>query len=61
MKTFYLQSNIGSARYVVNFSDGTKTYNDGSVFFDICIFKNKKDRNLFVRGLRKRGFIERGT
>ena len=51
MKTFYTQHGIGHAKYVVNFHDGESTHEDGSKFFDIAIFKNKKVLQLFVDGL----------
>ena len=42
MKRFYIQNDIGKAKYVVNYHDGNKKHFDGSDFFDIIIFKNKK-------------------
>ena len=56
MKTFNTLTNIGKAKYVVNFSDGQKTHSDGSTFFDIRIFSNKRKLNQFVSGLKKSGF-----
>ena len=56
MKTFYTMMNVGTAKYVVNFHDGIKTHKDGSPFFDIALFKNKKKRDSFIDGLRKRGY-----
>ena len=43
MKIFNTNYNIGKAKYVINTHDGVKKHNDGSMFFDIHIFKNKKD------------------
>jgi hypothetical protein len=51
-----VQENIGRARYVVNYHDGTKTHTDGSPFFDIRIFSNKKDLEKFTRELKAAGF-----
>ena len=59
MKIFYLQSNIGKAKYVVNFHNGVKTHSDGSRFFDISIFRNKKKRDAFIETLLNDGYIER--
>jgi len=56
MKTFYIQNNIGKAKYVVSYHDGIKTHSDGSEFFDVAIFKNKKKMETFVNGLRKIGY-----
>jgi len=49
---------IGKAKYVVNFHDGIKKHNDGSDFFDIAIFKNKKKLNAFVAELKNKGYVE---
>ena len=56
MKTFYIQNNIGKAKYVVSYHDGVKTHWDGSRFFDVAIFKNKRKLETFVNGLRKIGY-----
>jgi len=58
MKTFNVMTNIGTAKYVVNLHDGEKTHKDGSQFFDIEIFKNKKALAAFVSGLLKAGYKE---
>ena len=52
MKTYKLQHNIGKAKYVVSHNDGTKTHDDGSLFYDIAIFNNKKDVNNFINNLK---------
>jgi len=61
MRTFYTQSNIGTAKYVVNFHDGIKKNLDGSTFFDIRLFKNKKKMAQFIKSLRNAGYTEKGT
>lgn len=58
MKRFNTKMNIGKARYVVNFHDGVKTHRDGSAFYDIAIFGNKRKRDAFLKSLRLDGFIE---
>jgi len=58
-KNFYIQEGIGKAKYVVNFHNGVKKHNDGSDFYDIKIFKNKKDLDKFKETLLKRGYEER--
>ena len=58
-KTFYMQSNIGTAKYVVNYYDGVKKHRDGSPFINIAIFRNKKKLNAFVKGLFSQGYRER--
>lgn len=59
MKTYYTMSNIGRAKYVVNFHDGIKTHKDGSPFFDCAIFKNKKRLAAFLKELQADGYTER--
>ena len=58
MKTFTIQNNVGKSKYVVSFNDGIKTFRDGSPFFDIQIFKNKKDLNSFVKRLLFDDYIQ---
>jgi len=45
--------NVGKAKYVVSYSNGKKKHNDGSEFFDIAIFHNKKVKNQFIKELLK--------
>ena len=56
MKRFYTQNGIGKAKYTVSFHDGEKKNRDGSDFFDIRIFKNKKSRDEFIKGLLGSGY-----
>jgi hypothetical protein len=57
MKTFYIQYNIGKAKYVVSFHDGIKKNKDNSDFFDIKLFRNKIKLNTFVRELQAQGYV----
>jgi hypothetical protein len=50
---------IGMAKYVVNYHDGVQTHKDGSPFFGIEIFSNKKKLNKFITQLKKEGYVER--
>jgi len=59
MKQFNIMCGIGKAKYLVNFYDGIKKHNDGSPFFDLRIFKNKKKLGMFTNNLRKEGYIEK--
>ena len=61
MKRFHIQSNIGKAKYVVNYHDGSKKHRDGSNFFDIAIFKNKKKLNELISSLVVKGYAQRPT
>lgn len=60
-KRYYIQDNIGRAKYTVNFHNGTSTHDDGSDFFDIRIFHNKRERDAFVKQLNSSGYHERGV
>lgn len=57
MKYYNVSYNIGKCKYVVNFHDGVKKHQDGSNFYDIAIFRNKKQMNYFISGLIKEGYI----
>ena len=57
-KVFFVQEGIGKAKYVVSHYDGIKTHPDGSKFFDVKIFKNKKKLEMFIKDLRKNGYKE---
>ena len=59
-KVYYLQFRIGKAKYVVNYYDGKAKHKDGSKFYGIYIFKNKKDLGNCIENLRKQGYKERG-
>lgn len=56
--SFNTMLGIGRAKYVVNYHDGVKTHPDGSKFFDIAIFSNKKTFDAFVADLKKKGYRE---
>jgi len=58
-KEYYLQHNIGKAKYLVSFHDGVKTHKDGSEFYDIRIFRNKPDTKAFMKELSNKGYKER--
>lgn len=57
-KTLNIRYGIGKSKYVVNFHDGVSTHKDGSEFFDIRIFKNKRKMNAFITGLKSQGYVE---
>ena len=56
MKSFYRQDNIGKAKYTISFHDGVSTHKDGSPFFGIYLFKNKKKLNTLVKKLISEGY-----
>ena len=55
---FNTMSNIGTVKYVVNFYDGS-THKDGSKFYAIKTFKNKKKFEAFQKELLSKGYIEK--
>ena len=57
-KKYNTQSNIGNVKYVVNFHDGLKTHSDGSEFYDIRCFKNKKRMKEFIKELESNGYVK---
>ena len=57
-KRFRQQDCIGKAKYTISYHDGKQKHKDGSDFFGIQIFKNKKDLETFRNALLKKGFVE---
>lgn len=55
-RVYYIQNGIGKAKYVINYHDGIQKHKDGSNFYDIRIFHNKKDLAKFELGLHKEGY-----
>jgi hypothetical protein len=55
---YYIQYNIGTAKYVVNHYNGADKNKDGSEFWQIAIFKNKKRMNGFIKELKNYGYRE---
>jgi hypothetical protein len=53
--------NVGSTKYLLNYHDGVKTHKDGSPFYDIELFKNKKKMELFIETLASQGYVERSS
>lgn len=56
---YYLMYNVGHAKYVVNYHNGERFCDDGSKFYDLAIFKNKKKLEEFVNKLIREGYEER--
>ena len=56
-KRYYQQDRVVSAKYTISYHDGKKKHKDGSDFFDIKIFRNKKDLAKFVNTLSKSGYV----
>lgn len=57
---YYEQFNVGrTAKYVVNYHVPGKTHQDGSEFYDIAIFHNRKAKDAFIASLLKRNLTAR--
>jgi len=56
MKRFNMKYNVGKVKYLVSYHDGQKKHKDGSDFFDIATFKNKKKLEIFIKSLESVGF-----
>jgi len=49
---YNIMYNVGEVKYLVNYYTGKK-YKDGSKFYDIATFKNKKKMEKFINSLEK--------
>lgn len=58
-KQYYVMHNVGNAKYCLNRFNGTSTHKDGSPFFDIEIFRNKKKLAKRIKEIRAEGYAER--
>ena len=56
-KRFYTRD-MGRGTYTVNKSDGIQKYGDGSDFFDIKIFHNRRKESAYIKELIKEGYVE---
>ena len=56
-KRYNQKDGVGKSKYVISYHDGKKKHKDGSDFFDIQIFRNKKDLAKFVNSLHKGGYV----
>jgi hypothetical protein len=59
-KCYNTMGNVGKVKYLVNFHDGKSTHKDGSPFFDVACFSNKKKEQAFIKQLQADGYQERG-
>jgi hypothetical protein len=55
-KRFYQQDRVGSAKYTISYHDGKSKHEDGSDFYDIKTFRNKRDLNQFRQKLLAEGY-----
>lgn len=57
-KVFNRMFNVGKAKYVLSYHDGKSKHPNGSDFFAIAIFKNKKKLKQFTNQLLADGYVE---
>ena len=55
-KRYNQKDGVGKSKYVISYHDGKKKHKDGSDFFDIQTFRNKKDLAKFVNALHRGGY-----
>lgn len=51
MPKYHIQYNVGKAKYVVSYHKKGNYHKDGSDFYDIRLFKNKKSMERFIKTL----------
>lgn len=57
-KRYAVHYNIGKVKYEVSYHKEGSFHKDGSEFFDVRLFKNKRDLARFVRELKRDGCVE---
>ena len=57
MKSFNIMYNIGRAKYCINTNDGIKKHSDGSDFYGIYLFSNKRKFERKLRELTQSAWI----
>ena len=59
MSTYTINPTIGTVKHSISWNDGIKKHKDGSDFYDINIFKNKKELKLFEKTLISKGITNK--
>lgn len=59
IKEYNWMMHVGKAKYVVNYHDGVDAHKDGSKFYNIATFSNKKDFKAFLDKLQREGYREK--
>ncbi len=57
MKRYNIKFNVGKCKYLVSYHNGVSLHKDGSDFFDIATFTNKKLFTAFVKSLEGEGYV----
>ena len=59
IKQFIINGQIGRSKYSISYHNGIDAHKDGSPFFGIYIFKNKKSLNSKIKDLLNDGYIKK--
>jgi hypothetical protein len=59
MKLYTTMHGIGSSKYSISAHNGKDFYKDGSPFYGIELFKNKKKYEAKIKQLRAEGYREK--
>lgn len=46
---YTIEYNIWKVKYLLSYNQNNKIHPDGSLFYDVKTFKNKKDLNIFIK------------
>lgn len=57
-KSFIVNPQIGRAKYSISYYDGVSTHKDGSPFYGLKIFHNKRELEQAIERLKADGYIE---
>ena len=60
-KRFNVKYNVGKAKYLLSYHDGKQKHKDGSDFFDVMIYQNKKEFEKAQQELLRKGYIAEAT
>lgn len=53
---YYTMHNVGTSKYVLNSWDGIQTHKDGSPFYGVECFKNKRLFKKAIKDLENKGY-----
>ncbi len=59
MKDYYVTCNVGRVKYCLSFHDGKEIHKDGSRFYQLKTFSNKKQLKAYIERLKSVGYQER--
>ena len=55
---FNVMFNVGTAKYVINYHTTGEKHTDGSPFYGIKTFQNRKDFDTCIKSLKDQGYYE---